>query len=51
VRQLADRARIEQFVRALGREATGPGHVYFTGGATAVLLGWRASTISPTAAA
>src|SRR5262249_54983528 len=22
-----------------------PGHIYFTGGATAVLLGWRASTI------
>ena len=29
----------------LGRAARGPGRVYFTGGATAVLLGWRASTI------
>jgi hypothetical protein len=45
MRQVADRARIEQFMRALGREATAPGRVYFTGGATAVLLGWRPSTI------
>lgn len=45
MRQLADRARIEQFMRALGREATGPGRAYFTGGATAVLKGWRTTTI------
>lgn len=32
-------------MRALGREASAPAHVYFTGGATAVLLGWRAATI------
>ncbi len=30
---------------ALGREADIAARVYFTGGATAVLLGWRASTI------
>jgi hypothetical protein len=32
-------------MRALGREAERPGRVLFTGGATAVLLGWRPSTI------
>lgn len=45
MRQVADRQRIERFMRALGREATAPGRVYFAGGATAVLLGWRPSTI------
>lgn len=32
-------------MEALGTSADGPGRVYFTGGATAVLLGWRESTI------
>jgi hypothetical protein len=32
-------------MRALGQAAREAGLVYFTGGATAVLLGWRASTI------
>jgi hypothetical protein len=45
MRQVADRERIERFMRALGREATAPGRVYFAGGATAVLLGWRPTTI------
>jgi len=45
MRQVADRDRIQRFMRALGREASKPGRVYFTGGATAVLLGWRQSTI------
>ena len=39
------RARIERFMRALGSETRGSGRVYFTGGATAVLYGWRTSTI------
>ena len=42
---LADATRIQQFMKALGREADRPAHVYLTGGATAVLYGWRASTI------
>lgn len=29
----------------VGRHATSPGSIYFTGGATAVLIGWRSSTI------
>jgi hypothetical protein len=32
-------------MRALGAETDAPARVYFTGGATAVLLGWRPSTI------
>jgi hypothetical protein len=32
-------------MRELGREAEGDVRLYFTGGATAVLLGWRLSTI------
>lgn len=45
MRELADAVRIRQFMRALGREAIEPTQVYFTGGATAVLLGWRDTTI------
>jgi len=45
MRQLADAIRIRSFMRELGREARAPAHVYLTGGATAVLLGWRPSTI------
>lgn len=45
MRELADAAHIEQFMRALGRAANFEGRVYLTGGATAVLNGWRASTI------
>lgn len=45
MRGLADAAHIEQFMRALGRVARVEGRVYLTGGATAVLHGWRASTI------
>lgn len=45
MRALADAARIHQFMKALGREADRPGQVYLTGGATAVLYGWRQSTI------
>ena len=45
MRELADEAHIEQFMRALGRAAKVEGRVYLAGGATAVLHGWRASTI------
>lgn len=46
MRSLADRPRIERFLERLG-ELAGPTEtrVYLTGGATAVLLGWRPSTI------
>ena len=45
MREVADTERIERFMRALGRAADADGTCYFTGGATAVLLGWRGSTI------
>jgi hypothetical protein len=45
VRELADAERIRRFMRALGAEADEDGAVFFTGGATAVLIGWRATTI------
>ena len=43
--QLADKERIERFMGALGAEASKDVRLYFTGGSTAVLLGWRPSTI------
>jgi hypothetical protein len=45
MRELADAERIHRFMRALGRAADEDGVCYLTGGATAVLLGWRNSTI------
>jgi hypothetical protein len=45
MRELADDERIRRFMRALGREADAEGACYLTGGATAVLVGWRESTI------
>jgi hypothetical protein len=45
MRQLADQERILGFVRALGRATREPARLYLTGGATAVLEGWRTSTI------
>ena len=32
-------------MKILGREARGSGRVYFTGGASALLVGWRGSTV------
>ena len=45
MRALVDASRIRQFMQAFGRESRQPVHVYLTGGATAVLHGWRLSTI------
>jgi hypothetical protein len=45
VRPLAGADRIHAFLSALGREASRPTSVFLTGGATAVLLGWRDSTV------
>lgn len=41
----ADRAKIERFMAQMGQRVRGPGRVYLTGGATAVLEGWRGMTI------
>lgn len=45
MRRLVDEERIRRFMRALGAEAESETRIYFTGGATAVLLGWRGSTV------
>ena len=45
MRRPVDEERIRRFMSELGEEADREGRLYFTGGATAVLLGWRASTI------
>lgn len=45
MRQRADRERIQQLMRAFGRAAARDLRVYLVGGTTAVLLGWRASTV------
>ena len=45
MRSLADAERVRVFLRALGREAEGEISLYLTGGASAVLEGWRSSTI------
>jgi hypothetical protein len=45
MRELADEARIRRFMRELGGAARHPARVYLAGGATAVLAGWRPSTI------
>lgn len=41
----SDRAKLEEFMEALGQRVKGPGTIYLTGGATALLFGWRAKTI------
>ena len=45
MRRVAQREDIDHFIAALGRRAVNQTRLYFTGGATAVLLGWRASTV------
>jgi len=45
VRRLATAERIRTFLSRLGGAARSPATAYLTGGSTAVLLGWRDSTI------
>jgi len=45
MRRLVDEDRVRQLMRSLGAAAEVAGRVYFTGGVTAVLSGWRSSTI------
>ena len=45
MREPADLIRIQRFMRELGTGAREPSRVYLTGGATAVLHGWRTSTL------
>jgi hypothetical protein len=45
MRRPVDAERIRRFMRELGGEAEKELRLYFTGGATAVLFGWRANTL------
>jgi hypothetical protein len=45
MRSSVDPQKIEQLMEALGKEARGPGCIYFTGGTSALLIGWRGSTV------
>jgi hypothetical protein len=45
VRALADGGRLRRFLRELSREAREDATIYLTGGATAVLFGWRDTTV------
>lgn len=45
MRELASKEKIIEFMRLLGRRSHHEVRVYFTGGTTAVLTGWRDSTI------
>jgi hypothetical protein len=45
VRELTDLDKIHEFMRALGSTARHRSKIYFTGGTTAVLFGWRNTTV------
>jgi hypothetical protein len=45
MRQPVTTARLEEFMKALGSGVSAPARIFLVGGATAVLLGWRDSTI------
>lgn len=45
MRAPADEQRLRRFAAELGRAAKEPTKIYLTGGATAVLEGWRESTV------
>ncbi|TVP65553.1 MAG: hypothetical protein EA342_14230 [Leptolyngbya sp. LCM1.Bin17] len=45
MRSNIDPQRINQLMQVLGREARGSGCIYFTDGASALLVGWRSSTV------
>ena len=44
-RQTSNAAKVHLFMRRLGEQATGPGRVYLVGGSSAVLIGWRETTV------
>lgn len=45
MREVADRTRVEAFLTALARDVTRSIDVFLVGGTSAVLVGWRDSTI------
>ena len=45
MRQPTEAARVRDLMKRLGAESRGPGRIYLVGGASAVLLDWRATTV------
>jgi hypothetical protein len=45
MREKVTAERVEKFMKAVGRAGKKKARIYFVGGATAVLLGWRETTI------
>lgn len=45
MRQPVTAARVNEFMKVLGSGVTTPARIFFVGGASAVLLGWRDATI------
>ena len=45
MRALVDPDKIRQLMREIGRRSRGPGRVYLVGGASALLEGWRSTTV------
>lgn len=45
MRNQSTRQSVEEFMRSIARQAKSECRVYFTGGATAVLMEWRESTV------
>lgn len=45
MRSTTNADKVRRLMAELGRRATGPGRVYLVGGSTAVLFGWRDTTV------
>jgi hypothetical protein len=45
MRAVTNAEKVQRFMRTLGERARGPGRIYLTGGASAVLHGWRPTTV------
>lgn len=45
MREMTSAEKIRAFMRAVGRDAEKSARIYFVGGASAVLLGWRQATL------
>lgn len=45
MREKVNAARLQEFMKTLASVVTGPTRIFFVGGASAVLCGWRESTI------
>ena len=45
MRAASDATKIERLMQGIGRLAKGPGRVYLVGGASAVTIGWRPTTV------